>query len=220
MANDWNSWLLNGWPPKSGGDGGGTATATPKPVKHGTESELWDLASGIEAEEGRRYEQGLGTLTGAYNKAQDAFKPVDSSLLFSRATDAIGARGAANMDALRRSLGARGLNPNSGAANGVLSRLMFENNNAVTGATRDIAIENQKQRQINAAQSFAAAMNLANFQNSPVSGAKSETSQNIFEGDLTREGIKAQAKAQKSANKTNLIGAGIGLVGSVLGGLL
>ena len=201
--------------------GGSTATATaPKPVKHGSEAELWDLAKQVQDTESQRYGSALGLGQQAYAASQAANQPIDPSLLFSKAADAIGARGSQNVNALRSSLGARGLNPNSGAANGLMSRLMFQNQSDITGATRDVAIENQRARQVNAASNFANAMNLANLTNAPASGAMLETSQNIFEGDLAREGIKAQAKSNKAASKNNLIGGIIGAGASILGGLL
>lgn len=209
----------SGW---GGLSGGGSSTATaeaPKPKS--LEDQMREQAAGMEAEEKRRYEESLGIATNAYDQSNSALsKLIDPSLLFSRAADQIGARGAANLSALRSSLGSRGLNPNSGAAHGALSRMAFETNNSVVGATRDVEIENQRQRQVNAAVSFANAMNLANLTNAPVSGVGLETTQNLFEGQLTREGIKAQKDSNKSANKTNMIGGVIGGLSSLIGGLI
>lgn len=177
------------------------------PPRLSLEDEMRAKSGTIEAEEKRRYEEGLGIAKGAYAKSEDALsKMIDPSLLFSRAADGIGQRGIQNMNALRSSLGARGINPNSGAANSALSRMAFDTGNAVTGATRDIEIENQRQRQVNAAVSFANALNLANQVNAPVSGVGLETTQNLFEGQLAREGMATQKKIAKNANKTDLFG--------------
>ncbi len=124
------------------------------------------------------------------------------------------------MNALRSSLGARGLNPNSGAAGGLLSRLAYEQGNAVIGAQKDTAIENQKQRQIAAAQNFSNALNLANYTQSPVSGANLENTQNIYEGTLAKYGIDKQAKSAKNAASASTTGGIIGAIGGILGGLL
>ena len=207
-----------GW----GGWGAPTATATaPTGPKHGTEQEMWDLAGGIEDKENQRYQLGLDTLTNEYNQTKNSLSQlIDPDLLFSKAADSIGARAKGNMNALRSSLGARGLNPNSGAANGMLQRFQMQQTGDVIGATRDVAIENQRQRQVNAAMNFANALNLANFQNAPVSGAKLETSQNIFEGNIAREGIAAQSKSQKQASKDNKTGTIVGSLAGLAGGLI
>lgn len=178
-------------------------------------------AGSIEEEEKRRYQQGLGVLQGAYEKTSKTLdSTIDPNLLFSRASDTVGARSRSMIESLRGSLGSRGLNANSGAASGLLSRLAMSQEGQLIGATRDIAIENQRQRQANAAINFANALNLAGYTNAPVSGAMLETTQNLFEGSLAREGLAAQRSMANSANKTNLLGGIIGGVGSILGGLI
>lgn len=191
------------------------------PKGQALENEMRSQAGDIARQEEQRYQSGLGLLNTAYHDSQKSLSSlIDPSLLFSKASDAIGARGVANMNTLRSSLGARGLNPNSGAASGLLSRMAFENNNAVVGATRDVALENQRQRQVNAAQSFANALNLANFTNSPVSGVQLETTQNLFEGQLAREGIAAQERSNKRANKSNKASGVGGAIGGIAKGLI
>lgn len=200
--------------------GGGSSTTATEPKPPSLEDTMKSQAADIAVQENARYQGGLGTLQQAYAASQSAMQPIDPSLLFSKAADAVGARAMGNMNALRTSLGARGLNPNSGAASGLLSRIAFEQNNGVTGAIRDVAIDNQRNRQVAAAQNFANAMNLANYQNSPVSGVNLETTQNLFEGQIAREGIAAQKSSNKSASKNNLLGGLIGAGASILSGLL
>ncbi len=186
-----------------------------------SEHAMRGLASDIQTEEEKRYSQGLGGLQGAYAESHNALSSlIDPDLLFSKASDAIGARSIDAMNGLRSSLGARGLNPNSGAAGGLLSRLAFSNEQALTGATRDVAIENQRQRQVNAASNFANALNLANYTQSPVSGVGLETEQNIFEGKIAQEGMKQQRKSTKSAGMTGILGGLIGAGGSILRNLV
>lgn len=201
----------------------GTTVGTPTITKTDPlalgESNLRSMSAGIGAEENRRYGQSVGTATDAYNSLRST-PLVDPNLLFSQAADSIGARSGANLEALRSSLGARGLNPNSGAASGMLQRLLFQQGNEVTGAIRDTALQNQKDRQTKAAQDFAAAMNLAGVQNSPVSQIGLDTEQNIYEGQLAKYGIDKQAKSAKKAGQNNVLGGLIGAAGSVLGGLL
>lgn len=187
----------------------------------GSEGDLSRRARDIGAEESRRYQQGLGGLTQAFNRTQGILdQGIDTGLLFSRAADASGARARGRVDQLRSSLGARGLNPNSGAASGMLSRLAMAQEGELTGATRDIAIENQKARQLGAAQNFNNAFNLAQYVNSPVSGIEYEASQNIFEGNIAREGLRSQERSADRASKRGLLGSLIGGGLSLLGGLL
>lgn len=207
---------------RRGFDWGGMVGSKPAaPAAPNYEKQMQAQAGSIEAQENQRYQSGLATATGAFNKAQQVLSQgVDTSLLFSQAADQIGARAGANMEALRSSLGARGLNPNSGAAQGLLSRLAFNQENALTGATRDIALEDQKRRQVNAALSFSNAMQLAGLINAPVSSVGLDTTQNLFEGQIAREGIASQRKSNKEANKTNILGGLIGGGASILAGLI
>lgn len=203
--------------------GNGSSGKAPKPLNamQTSENRMRDLAGNIQSTEENRYAQGIGNLQSAYASSNAALSQmVDPSLLFSKASDAVGAKSVGALNALRQSLGARGLNPNSGAAGGVLERLMFQNDQALTGATRDIALENQRQRQVNAAINFANALNLTREINAPVSGANLETEQNIYEGQLAKYGIDKQAKATKEAGKNNVLGGLIGAGASILGGLL
>ncbi len=189
----------------------------------GSEQSLIDLAGRVEQQETERYEQGLGTLTDAFRQSQEALSQgLDENLLFSRAADAVGARGKANLSAMRQSLGGRGISPNSGAAGGMLQRMMMSQEGQLIGAKRDIGIYNDQQRAVRSAQGFSNALNLAQYTNAPVSGAMLETSQNIFEGNLAREGIAAMAESQRQASrdrKAGTMGSSVlGLAGSAATG--
>ena len=184
--------------------------------------EMRGMATDIAAEERRRYSEGLSGLQGAFQQSQGVLSQgIDADLLFSRAADSVGARGIQNVNALRGSLGARGLSPNSGAASSMLSRMMFEQENALTGAKRDIAIENQKQRYTGAAINFNNALNLAEYTNSPVPTIELEAAQNTAELGLAHQGLRAQADAQRRANRTNILsailGGGLGILGKLVG---
>ena len=186
----------------------------------GGEDTLRGISHDITGQENARYQQGLGTLTDAYRSSQAAMQPIDSALLFSKLADSVGARSAGALNSLRTSLGARGISPNSGAASGLMERLAFQNQNAIVGGTRDIAIENQKERQTMAAQNFANALNLAGYTNSPVSGVNLDTETSIFEGLLARRGIESAQKSQKRAARQDTINGLIGLGGGLAKGLL
>jgi hypothetical protein len=202
----------------------GTAVGTPTITKTDpfalSESTMRSQSSAIEAEENRRYGEGVGGAKDAYASLTKALlEPTDTSLLFSKASDAIGARGGGQMDALRTSLGARGLNPNSGAASGLLQRLMFNQENALVGAQKDIAIDAKARRDTNAATAFAAALNLNDRINAPVSQIGLDTTTNIYEGQIAKYGIDKQAKSAKKANESNMLGGLLGAGASILTGL-
>lgn len=186
----------------------------------GSEMDITGRANAIEAEERSRYQAGLGGLESAYTRSSRALgQGIDPDLLFSKAADTIGARARFNLEGLRSSLGARGLNPNSGAAQGLLNRIGFDRENALVGATRDIAIENQRQRHVAAAQDFANALNLAQYRNSPVPQIGLDASLGMAEINAGIRGLQAQERMQASANRTNLlsgiIGGGLGLLGRI-----
>ena len=186
------------------------------------EDQLGESADRIETEENRRRAQGLGTLTEAFEQSRQTLDDlIDPDLLFSRASDVVGARGRQGVEAIRHSLSGRGLSSQSGAAQGLLSRLAFSQQGQVTGAQRDVALENQRQRQVNAGINFANATRLAVAQGGPVSGVKHDTLTTLLEGKIAREGIAAGVGAQRSAsrdNKMGSLGGGLlGLAGSVFG---
>jgi hypothetical protein len=178
-------------------------------------------AAGIQATEEARYQAGLQPAQQAYWEARNVLNQgVDTGLLFSRAADTVGAKSKSMIESLRSSLGSRNLSANSGAAQGMLSRLAMSQEGQLIGATRDIAIDDLKQRQVNAAVNFANALNLAGYTNAPASGAIFENEQNIFEGMLALKGIDAAKASADKANQTGILGSVIGGVGSVLGGLI
>jgi len=198
---------------------GGDADVVEEPS---LETQLGESADRIETEEDRRRTQGLGTLTNAFEQSQQALgNLIDPDALFSRVSDAVGSRGRHGVEAIRNSLSGRGLSAGSGAAQGLLSRLAFSQEGSLRGAQRDVALENQRQRQVNAGVNFANATRLAAAQGGPVSGVKHDTLTTLLEGEIAREGIAAGVGAQRSAsrdNKMGSLGGGLlGLAGSVFG---
>ena len=186
------------------------------------EDQLSASAERIEAEENRRGAKFEDTLTSAFERSQSQLSNlIDPDLLFSRASDVVGARGRQGVEAIRQSLSGRGLSSQSGASQGLLSRLMFSQQGQVTGAQRDVAIENQRQRQINAGIEFAQATQVGLAQNRQVSGAVHDTIGQRIEHNIAREGIAKGVSAQRAAsrdNKMGSLGGGLlGLAGSVFG---
>lgn len=214
-----------GTTPVGGTGGGSTQDIEGGTVEYaaGTEADLMNRANQVDAEETKRYEGGLGVIQDAYaSSKKDLSTLLDQDLLFSRASDAVGARAGRGLESLRSSLGSRGINPNSGAAGGMMQRMMMSQQGQLIGAKRDIALENQNVRHRNAAVNFANALNLGQYQNSPVSVAGMDMSTNIFEGNLAREGIASMERSQKRASKDakmgSLGGGALGLAGGAIGG--
>jgi hypothetical protein len=203
-----------------GGSGGPKPLTVPKD-QPGSDQFLFDSARNVETLENARFQQESGFLTNQFNMASQVLgrgSPTD--LLFSQAADSAGARARGNMDRLRASMGARGIDPNSGAASGLLSRIMLQQQNDLTGAKRDISIDDARQRQVGAAQNFANALNLSQFRNQSPSMVGVDTATNLAELRLAREGINAQAASQKKASKNNLLSGviqgGLGLLAGLV----
>ena len=194
-----------------------TPPKAPEPIP-GSEGDLLNQANLIQEQETQRYQSGLDTLQTAFNSSQSELSQLlDGNLLYSRAADAVGAQGKSALSSLRTSLGARGISPNSGAANGTLSRLITSQQGQLIGAKRDIALANQEQRYKNAAVNFSNAANVASYINSPVSGVRYEAGQNIFEGNIAREGIASAERSNRYAAKKQKQGAIGGGALSLLG---
>lgn len=178
------------------------------------EQNMTGAADQIAATERNRYESGLGVATGAFEQAQAALgEQVNPDLLFGQASDQIGARGRAGLESIRSSLGSRGLSANSGAAQGMLSRLIFQQQGNITGAKRDIALTNQKERQVNAALNFANALNLSGYINSPASGIQYENWLNLYQGELAKQGLNTQIDIANQANESDPLGTLLDVAG-------
>lgn len=172
-------------------------------------------ADTMEQEEYRRYDEGLAGLETAFTESSNALsKGIDVDLLFSRAADAGGLRARQAMDRLRSSIGGRGIDPNSGAAGGLLARIGLQQQSDIVGAKRDIAIEDQRARQIGAAQMFANALNLAQFRASPVPQIGLDARMAGMELAMRERSERRADETQRRASKDNLFG---NIIGGVLG---
>lgn len=185
------------------------------------EDQLVRSARSIQAEERLRRQQGLGVLSEAFERAQQARTPIDADLLFSRAMDSVGARGRNVLSSMMKNFAGRGIRPGSGAFRGTLSKLAHGMEGQMVGARRDIAIYDQQQRRADAAANMADARTMAVAYGAPVSGVMHSTLQDLFEGQIAREGIQAGVAAQRASSrdrKMGSLGGGLlGLAGSVIG---
>lgn len=184
----------------------------PIPAGHWTSGdslpELTYRADRTEEEEYRRYDAGLAGLERAEGEARTALsKGIDTDLLFSRASDAAGLRARGAMDRLRASIGARGIDPNSGAAGGLLARIGLQQQSDIIGAKRDIAIEDQRARQVNAAQMFANALNLAQYRNSPVPQIGLDARMAGMELAQRERSERRADETARRAQRTNIFGS-------------
>lgn len=200
-----------------------TPLTVPLTSPTGSGGALWNLAQSIGHREEAAGSEQANFLTNIFNQTSAALdQPIRKDLLFSQAADQVGLRARGAMDRMRTSLGARGIDPSSGAASGLLGRLMMQNQNALIGAQRDIDIADAQQRYANAAQKFGMASNLAQARNEFLapSMVPLDTATNLEEMQLAREGLAMQAKSQNKASKNNLLGGiisgGLGLLGSIL----
>lgn len=188
------------------------------PRSFGTQPGLYEAAAGIEAEERSRYERGMGDLETQFGALQSTLsKGVDKSLLMGQGFDATGLRARTMMDRLRQNIGGRGIDPNSGAANGLLARLALQMDNANMGVMRDVEIEDARQRQVNAGQLFGAALNVFQARNQPVPTALADMGLNVAEMNLAERGLQRQERMTNKASKNNLLagllGGGLGILG-------
>lgn len=183
---------------------------------------LVPLAIRQETLENQRFQGALSGLVDAEREAHASLsEDIDTNLLFGRAADAVGGQTRQGLDAIRRSLGARGLSAGSGAATGLLQRLLFQRDAALTGAKRDTAIFNQQNRQARAAQKFANALNLADFRDRPVPSAIMDAAVNAAAIDLAREGLASQERSTRRAGRNQLLSGLFGaipIIGNFLGG--
>lgn len=178
-------------------------------------------AKGIEEEEYRRYEEGLRPVQAAYDEAHKILSEgIDTDRAYSKAADAIGAQSNSLLEGMRSNLVGRGLSPGSGVAKSMLSKLAATTQGQLIGSAREVAIQNQQQRYVNAAANFANAMNLSDRVMQPVPGAVFENEQNIFEGMLGWEGIQAMKEMAKSAGDQGILSSVIGGGSNILSRLL
>ncbi len=198
-------------------------TSLPPGLPSGSlEDQLYGSAVGIEAEENRRREEGLGVLQREFDQSRSTLSDlIDPDLLFSRAADSIGARGKRTLSGLMKNFAGRGIRPGSGAFQGAMSRFALGSEGQRIGAQRDVALANQQQRREDAGTLFGMARTMAGAIASPVSGAKHSTLQNLYEGEIAREGIDKGVAAQRASSKDrkmgSLGGGLLGLAGSAFG---
>jgi hypothetical protein len=197
------------------------ADAAPKPPS--LEQQMTDEANRMAAQEFGRQEESIRTAEHQFGETKSELANlVDPALMFSLRSDQIGARSKRALSNLRTSLSGRGVGAHSGAARGSLERLALGIENAAVSGRRDVELANQRTRMVNAATNFANAVNLSQIQAQPVSGIQYENLQNLFEGQIAREGIHAMASAQRAASKDrkagSLGGGVLGLAGSAVTG--
>lgn len=173
--------------------------------------------------EDQRFDESSAFLQGEFDQSNADFLDSEKrleNLFFSQAADQAGAQAREGIGSLRTSLGSRGINPNSGLAAGLASRVATQQQNQIVGATRDIALDSSRRRAVQRSQRLNAAFGLANFQNQSPSllGADAlGSAANVLAGREANDMAAREARKARNAQQT---GAMISGVGSLLGGIL
>lgn len=187
---------------------------------------LYQRGMALEGVEDQRHQAAQGFLTGQMQRNQAGYEASEKGLagLFqSRAGDQLNASLTDTLRGLGQSLGGRGIDPNSGAAQGSLERIAGNYQNALTGARRDIALGAYDRAAAQRSAQAAYAQTLTSLMNESPSMIGVDTLSNLAELDLTRYGIDRSAeaahesaRAQERAGRMQGIGS---IIGSVLGAI-
>lgn len=204
--------------------GGGAYPTSPNPkgwwAAQGALSQYHDAAYAGQAEETKNRQTAIDTISkanDAANKPTITQEEIDRQ--FGRKASAAGQNMLDSMSALREYMGSSGVfgggSPMGMAGNFNLQYLASLNQSRGDlmsfKATSD-ALDRQKM--------FDRSQVLAGAQNSPISMLGIDFENQNTQTLLAKYGMDQQAKAAKNAGQNQLLGAGIGAVGTALGGLL
>lgn len=170
--------------------------------------------------EDQRFEDSSAFLRGEFDAANADFADSEKrleNLFFSQAADAAGGQAREGVANLRSSLGARGINPNSGLAAGLASRVATQQQNQIVGATRDIALDSSRRRAVQRSQRLNSAFGLANFENQSPSLLGADALGSISNVLAGREANDVAAKEARKARNAQERGAVISGIGGLLG---
>lgn len=137
--------------------------------------------------------------------------------------DQIGQNAVDQSRGLRSMLGGRGIDPSSGTAAALASRVGMQQQALKYGSMRNAAMDSYQRRNANRTAQYAQQLNLAQFGNQSPSMIQLDALTNKAEFDLAdlvsrRETDAAKYAAKKNSKSSTLAGIG-GIIGSVLGGL-
>ncbi|MCP5065898.1 MAG: hypothetical protein GY946_04965 [bacterium] len=183
-------------------------------------------AFGLTGVEDSRFASQSQFLTGEFERSNagfdDSIKRLEG-LRFSQAADSAGRGAAEGLSRLRSSIGARGLDPNSGLAAGLARGIADKQSGQVIGAQRDIALESERLRRDQRLQRLSGAFQLGNFRNQSPSMIKLDTlgslTSTLFGREQSEEQKQAARNAAKAAKTGALIGGAGKLAGLAFGGL-
>lgn len=177
----------------------------------------------LEGVENQRFQDSLGFLKGEFQRSNEGFAADNARLdrlLFSGAADRFGREASEGLSALRTSIGARGINPNSGAAAALAGNIGLRQQGQLMGARRDITMDSLRRRDAQRVQRFQQAFGLADFMNqgdSEIGLSALSGLVGLRERQLDKEdSLKEARKARKDA----MIGSAIGLGGNLLGAFM
>jgi hypothetical protein len=239
MAFNMNDWFQNldtsGWSPnaqrmfgdRTGGGGGGATATAPKAAAPPSplEKMLQEAERLAGLEDGRHLTESM-RLDAAGRRFDSGFEADEgrlSSMQLGSSLDQIG-RGATDAtNRLRVNLGGRGIDPSSGTAAALASRIGMQQQGLKYGAMRGAAQDSYQRRNAHRTAQYAQDFGRAQFGIQSPSLLRLDSLTNQAEFDLARdvskdqiEAAKIGAKAQKSAARS----AGIGsIIGGILGGI-
>ena len=177
----------------------------------------------LEGIENQRFADAMGFLQSEFRRSNEGFAADNARmdrLMFAGAADRFGREASEGMSALRTSLGARGINPASGAAAAMAGNIGLRQQGQLMGARRDITMDSLRRRDAQRVQRFQQAFGMADFMNqgdseiglSALSGLTGLRERQLDKEDSLKEARKAR-KAQTQA-------AAIGGIGSLAGAFL
>lgn len=177
----------------------------------------------LEGVENDRFQDALGFLKSEFQTSNEGFSADNARLdrlLFSGAADQFGRQASEGLSSLRTAIGARGINPNSGAAAALAGNIGLQQQGQLMGARRDITMDSLRRRDAQRVQRFQQAFGMADFMNqgdSEIGLSALSGLVGLRERQLDKEDALTEArKARKDAKQ----GAALGSIGSIAGAFL
>ena len=173
-------------------------------------------AFGLEEINNKRYDDSLGMLKSEFAKSNAGFAADNARLdrvLFSGAADSAGRGAAQGISSLRSALGARGINPSSGAAASLAGRIGMQQQGALMGAARDITADSLRRRDAQRQNRLRQAFGIAEFQNQAADMVGLDALQDVtgvINANRTDTLNTSESSKARSAATKNALFSGIG----------
>lgn len=167
--------------------------------------------------EAKQFLQGeFGKLTAGFDDRNERL----DRLLFAGAADKFGAEARTGMNRLGVGLGARGIDPRSGAAQSLAGNIALRQQGQLMGAKRDITADSMRRRDANALQRFQAAFGVGDFLNQGASEIGLAALGSLTSARFQEDAREAQLREARLTRRANTKSANIGAIGSAVGAFL